>query len=167
MSKNKQTKSAFSYQSLDSSLDATNLEILKVLQEKPRLSMSELARQVGMTSPTVTERVKRLEEAGVIRGYRLEVSSAALGLPIMVFVRVRPSPGQLMKVSDLAQRIPEVTECHRITGEDCFILKVAIPSIDQLDKLLDQFLLYGSTTTSIVQSSPVPLRNPPLPQVGE
>jgi Lrp/AsnC family leucine-responsive transcriptional regulator len=110
----------------------------------------------------VTERVRRLEEAGVIQGYRLEMNPAALGLPIGAFIRIRPNPGQLPRIAELARQIPEVVECHRITGDDCFILKVHIPAMDQLDRLLDRFLLYGSTTTSIIQSSPVPPRSLPL-----
>ncbi|HEX4714523.1 MAG TPA: Lrp/AsnC family transcriptional regulator, partial [Ktedonobacteraceae bacterium] len=94
--------------------------------------MSELGRRVGMSSPAVTERVRRLEEAGVIRGYRLELNAAALGLPIAAYIRIRPNPGQLPRIAELAQQIPEVVECHRVTGEDCFILKVHIPAIDQL-----------------------------------
>ena len=100
----------------------------------------------------------------MICGYRLELNAEALGLPITAYIRIRPSPGQLSKIAELAQQIPEVVECHRVTGEDCFILKVYIPAINQLDRLLDCFLLYGSTTTTIIQSSPVPLRPPPLPE---
>lgn len=157
-------KSIFTYTSFHEEIDAVNLRILEELQRDPRLTMSELGRRVGMSSPAVTERVRRLEEAGVICGYRLELNPAALGLPITGYVRVRPSPGQLSKIAELAQQIPEVVECHRITGEDCFILKVHIPAMDQLDRLLDRFLLYGATTTSLIQSSPVPLRPPPLPE---
>src|SRR5258707_6939399 len=145
-------------------IDAINMRILEELQRDPRLTMSELGRRIGMSSPAVTERVRRLEEAGVIQGYRLEVNPAALGLPIAIYVRVRPNPGQLPKIAELARQIPEVVECHRVTCEDCFVLKVHIPAIDQLDRLLDSFLLYGSTTTTIIQSSPVPLRPPPLPE---
>ncbi|MGZ3667242.1 MAG: Lrp/AsnC family transcriptional regulator, partial [Ktedonobacterales bacterium] len=87
----------------------------------------------------------------------------ALGLPIMLYIRVRPDPGQLPKIAELARRIPEVVECHRITGEDCFILKAHIPSMDQLDQLLDRLLLFGTTTTSIVQSSPILPRPLPIP----
>src|SRR5258708_26826588 len=134
------------------------------LLQAPALTLSKLGRGVGWPPPAVTERVRRLEETGVIRGYRLELNPVALGLPITAYVRIRPNPGQLPRVAELAQQIPEVVECHRITGEDCFILKVYIPAIDQLDRLLDTFLLYGSTTTSIIQSSPVPLRPPPLPE---
>src|SRR2546423_46590 len=147
-------KRIFTYTSFNGEIDAVNLRVLEELQRDPRLSMSELGRRIGMSSPAVTERVRRLEEAGVIRGYRLELNAAALGLPITVYIRIRPSAGQLPSIAELAQQIPEVVECHRITGEDCFILKAYIPAIDQLDRLLDIFLLYGSTTTTIVQSSP-------------
>lgn len=160
-------KSAFTYISLNRELDAVNIRILEELQQNPRLTMSELGRLVGMSSPAVTERVRRLEDAGVIRGYSLDMHPAALGLPVAAYIRVRPSPGQLSKVAELAQQLPEVVECHRVTGEDCFVLKVYIPAIEQLDRLLDSFLLYGTTTTSIIQSSPVPLRPPPLPALFE
>ncbi|HZR38539.1 MAG TPA: Lrp/AsnC family transcriptional regulator [Ktedonobacteraceae bacterium] len=164
MLQNSKEKRLFAYTSIHEELDAVNIRILDELQRDPRLTMSELGRRIGMSSPAVTERVRRLEEAGVIRGYRLDVNPAALGLPIAAYIRIRPNPGQLPRVVELAQQIPEVVECHRVTGEDCFILKVYIPAIDQLDRLLDSFLLYGSTTTSIIQSSPVPLRSAPLPE---
>src|ERR1700739_135975 len=163
MSQDLREKRLFTYMSFHEEIDAVNLRVLEELQRDPRLTMSELGRRIGMSSPAVTERVRRLEEAGVIRGYRLELNPAALGLPIMAYIRIRPNPGQLPRIAELAQQIPEVVECHRVTGEDCFILKVYIPAIDQLDRLLDSFLLYGSTTTSIIQSSPGPLRPPPLP----
>jgi Lrp/AsnC family transcriptional regulator, leucine-responsive regulatory protein len=112
----------------------------------------------------VTERVRRLEETGVIQGYRLDINAAALGLTIAAYVRVRPNPGQLPRIAELARRIPEVVECHRVTGEDCFILKVYLPNLEQLDRILDSFLVYGTTTTSLIQSSPVALRSLPLPE---
>ena len=164
MSQDLREKRMFTYTSVHEEIDSVNLRVLEELQRDPRLTMSELGRRVGMSSPAVTERVRRLEEAGVIRGYRLELNPTALGLPIAAYVRIRPNPGQLPRIAELARQIPEVVECHRVTGEDCFILKVHIPAIDQLDRLLDSFLLYGSTTTSIIQSSPVPLRPPPLPE---
>jgi Lrp/AsnC family leucine-responsive transcriptional regulator len=126
--------------------------------------MTELGRRVGLSSPAVTERVRRLEEIGVIQGYSLEINPTALGLPMAAYVRIRPNPGQLPKIAELAQHIPEVVECHRVTGEDCFVLKVYLPSLDQLDRILDSFLVYGTTTTSLIQSSPVRLRPLPLPE---
>jgi Lrp/AsnC family leucine-responsive transcriptional regulator len=157
-------KPIFTYAPAEGLLDRLNKRILRELQNDPRLTMTELGRRVGLTSPAVTERVRRLEESSVIRGYRLEVDPVALGLPIAAYVRIRPNPGQLPKIADLARGIPEVVECHRVTGEDCFILKVYLPSLDQLDRILDRFLAHGSTTTSLIQSSPVPLRPPPLPE---
>jgi Lrp/AsnC family leucine-responsive transcriptional regulator len=159
-------KQIFTYTPTESLADPVNVRILAELQGDPRLTMTELGRRVGLSSPAVTERVRRLEESGVIQGYRLDLSPVALGLPIAAYVRIRPNPGQLPKIAELTQRIPEIVECHRITGEDCFIFKVCLPSIDQLDRLLDTFLLYGVTTTSLIQSSPVPLRPPPLPEMG-
>lgn len=157
-------KHLFTYMQFHQEIDRVNLRILEELQQEPRLTMSELGRRIGMSSPAVTERVRRLEETGVIQGYRLELNPVALGLPITAYVRIRPNVGQLPKIAELAQKIPEVVECHRVTGEDCFVLKVYLPAIDQLDRLLDSFLLYGSTTTTIIQSTPVPLRQPPLPE---
>ena len=97
-------------------------------------------------------------------GSRLDIDARALGYPLAAFVRVRPMPGKLPKIAELAAAMPQVAECHRITGEDCFILKVYLDSLDNLDTILDQFLAYGQTTTSIVQSTPVPLRHLPLPE---
>lgn len=153
----------FTYNPTDSMLDLTNQRLLAELQRDPRASMAELGRRIGMSAPAVTERVRRLEDTGIIQGYRLDVNPSALGLPITVYIRVRPDPGQLPKIAELARCIREVVECHRITGEDCFILKAHIPAMNQLDQLLDRLLLYGATTTSIVQSSPVPPRSLPLP----
>jgi Lrp/AsnC family transcriptional regulator, leucine-responsive regulatory protein len=144
-------------------LDAVNLRLLSELHGDPRLSMSELARRVGMSAPAVTERVQRLERAGVITGFRMEVDPAALGMPVAALVRIRPGAGQLPKIAEAARDTPEVVECHRITGEDCFFLKLHAPSIAQLEEILDRFLLFGQTTTSIVVSTPVPPRPLPLP----
>src|SRR5436305_2386611 len=146
-------------------LDDVNRRLLRELHADPRISMSALARRVAMSSPAVTERVQRLERAGVITGYRMEVDPAALGLPVAAFVRVRPSAGQLAKIAELADSLAQVSECHRITGEDCFLLKVHAPSIAELETVLDQFLLYGQTVSSIVVSTPVPPR--PLPVGGQ
>ena len=145
-------------------LDAINIQLLEQLHANPRISMSELARRAKLSAPSVTERVQRLEESGVIAGYRLDVDPKALGLPITAYIRIRPMPGQLAKVAELAQATPEVVECHRITGEDCFLLKMHIAQISGLETILDKFLAFGQTTSSIVQSSPVPLRSPPLPK---
>jgi Lrp/AsnC family leucine-responsive transcriptional regulator len=143
--------------------DRRNLDLIRHLRADPRIAVSALARKVKMSAPAVKERLQRLEEAGIILGYRLELDPAALGLPVTALVRIRPMPGQLPKIAKLAQSLPAVTECHRITGEDCFLIKIHLESLAGLDRLLDRFLAFGQTTTSILQSSPVPRRAPPLP----
>lgn len=143
--------------------DAKNLDLLRLLEKNPRAPISHLARKIGMSNPAVKERILRLEETGVLAGYRLELNPKELGYHITAFVRVRPLPGHLNKIAELAQTIRQVTECHRVTGEDCFILKVFLKEISNLDRVLDKFLAHGQTTTSIVQSSPVPPRGLPLP----
>lgn len=126
--------------------------------------MSELGRRVDMSAPAVSERVQRLERAGVIRGYRLEVDPAALGLPISAFVRVRPAPGQLPKVVDLAERLGQVSECHRITGEDCFLIKIPA-DVPSSKKHSTSSCATARPSPSIVVTTPVPDRPLPLPEV--
>lgn len=151
-------------QSSELLLDPRNLTLLRLLGESPRAGIAQLARSMGMSAPAVRERILRLTEAGVIRGYHLELDPAALGYPVCAFVRVRPAPGRLAKVIELARSLPQVVECHRVTGDDCLVLKVHIPSVNELDEVLDRFLAHGQTTTSIVQSTPVAPRSLPLPQ---
>ncbi|MFI1096082.1 Lrp/AsnC family transcriptional regulator [Streptomyces sp. NPDC020917] len=148
-------------------LDAVNLRLLAELADDPRLSMSALARRVGMSAPAVTERIRRLQEAGVISGFRIVVEPAALGLPVSAFVRIRPGPGQLPRLTAVAASHPQISECHRITGEDCLLARVHAPTVAQLESVLDDLLLYGQTTTSIVVATPVAPRNLPLPPLPE
>jgi Lrp/AsnC family leucine-responsive transcriptional regulator len=144
-------------------LDEINLRLLAELRADPRVSMAALARRTGMSAPAVTERVRRLEREGVIVGYRLDIDPAAVGLPVTAFARIRPMPGSLPKIAELAAELPQVTECYRITGEDCFLIKLHAATIEAIEAVLDRFLVYGNTTTSIVVSTPVPRRPPPLP----
>jgi Lrp/AsnC family transcriptional regulator, leucine-responsive regulatory protein len=154
------TRDADAYES--NLLDEVNLRILAELQAEGRVGMAELGRRVGLSAPAVSERVQRLERAGVITGYRAELEPTALGYPISAVVRIRPSPGQLPRIPVIAQETPEVGECHRITGEDCYLLRLHLRSIDELEEILDRFTPHGLTTTSIVHSTPVPRRGPPL-----
>jgi Lrp/AsnC family leucine-responsive transcriptional regulator len=143
-------------------LDPINRRLLQELQADARLTMAELGRRVSLSAPAVAERVQRLERAGVIAGYRAEIDPKAVGYPIGAIVRVRPSTRQLHRIPELARQIPEVVECHRITGEDCFFLKLHLRSMDDLEPILDRLIVYGQTTTSIVHSSPVASRPLPL-----
>jgi Lrp/AsnC family transcriptional regulator, leucine-responsive regulatory protein len=151
-----------SYSSNSTSLDATDRKIIGELAEDGRISNAELGRRVNLSSPAVAERVRRLERAGVITGYRAELDPRMLGYSLTAIVRVKPAPGQLPRIPELAAEIPQVSECHRITGEDCFYIKVYLRSIDELSALLDRFLAYGETTTSIVNASPIARRDPPI-----
>ncbi len=139
-------------------IDPVNRRILAELADDVRLSTADLARRIGMSAPSVRERVRRLEEAGVIRGYRLDIDPAALGVPVAAWVRVRPGPGQLPKIAALAERTPQVSQCYRVSGEDCFLMLIHVPTIGDLEVLLDQFLIHGQTTSSFVVATPVPPR---------
>jgi Lrp/AsnC family leucine-responsive transcriptional regulator len=143
---------------VDNGLDGTNRLLLSELQQDARLSIAELGRRVGLSSPAVAERVQRLESDGVIRAYRAELSPRSLGYALSAVLRIRPSPRELQKVALLAQDTPEVTECHRITGEDCYFMTLHVRDVEHLEEVIDRFVPYGQTTTSIVQSSPVPRR---------
>jgi Lrp/AsnC family leucine-responsive transcriptional regulator len=139
-------------------IDETNRRILRELQEDGRLSVAELGRRVGLSSPAVAERLQRLERDGVIAGYRAEVDPRAVGLSLSAVIRIRPAPGQLENVAELAKRTAEVVECRRITGEDCYIATAHVRDVEHLEEVIDHFVALGQTTTSIVQSSPVPRR---------
>ena len=142
----------------DSVLDAVNLRLIGELQAGARLSLAELGRRVGLSAPAVTDRLQRLRDAGVIIGYRTEVDPRALGFALSVVLRVRPAPRQLAKVSEIARKSAEVVECHRITGEDCFFMKLHVRDVEHLEEVIDRFVAFGQTTTSIIQSSPVAAR---------
>jgi Lrp/AsnC family transcriptional regulator, leucine-responsive regulatory protein len=136
-------------------LDGTDRRLLRELQENSRLSLAELGRRVNLSSPAVAERLQRLERTGVITGYRADVDPKALGYPIAAFVRIRPTTRQLHKIPELAREVPEVVECHRVTGEDCFVLKLHLRAMDDLEDILDRFIVLGQTTTSIIHSTPI------------
>lgn len=148
-------------------LDPTDIRILEALVENARVSTAELARSVGLSSPSVAERIRRLEEAGVITGYSATVSVAAIGRPISAWLRIRPVPGALEKVAEILRSIPEIVECDRITGEDCFLARASLKSIAEMEAMIDRIIPYAMTNTSIIQSSPVARRLPPLDTPAE
>jgi Lrp/AsnC family leucine-responsive transcriptional regulator len=142
----------------DGLLDATNLLLLAKLQDNARRSLAELGREVGLSAPAVAERVRRLESEGVIRGYHADVDPRRLGYTLGVALRVRPAPRQLAEVAALARDSYEVIECHRVTGDDCYLITAYVRDVEHLERLIDSFAAYGQTTTSIMQSAPVPRR---------
>jgi Lrp/AsnC family leucine-responsive transcriptional regulator len=139
-------------------LDPTNLRLLGELQADARLSLAELGRRVGLSSPAVADRLGRLERDGVIRGYHADIDPRALGYALSAVIRIRPAPRQIGEVARVARETPEVVECSRITGDDCFVMRAHVRDVDHLEEVIDRFTLFGQTTTSIVQSSPVPGR---------
>lgn len=147
-------------------LDPVDRAILAALSDDARVTMAELARAVGLSAPSVAERVRRLEEAGVITGYRAVVSPSALGLPIAAWLRIRPVPGELERVAGIIRDIPEIVECDRVTGEDCFLARAHLRSLADLERVIDRIIPYAMTNTSVIQSSPVPPRLPPLRGAG-
>jgi Lrp/AsnC family leucine-responsive transcriptional regulator len=148
-------------------LDAVDVAILRALGEDARMSIADLARTVALSAPSVAERVRRLEECGIVEGYEARVSPARLGLPLAAYLRVRPMPGQLRKVAELLAGLPAIVECDRVTGEDCFIAKAHVRSVAELEQVIDKLLGHAMTNTSIVQSTPIPRRLPPLPAADE
>jgi Lrp/AsnC family transcriptional regulator, leucine-responsive regulatory protein len=139
-------------------LDVTDARLLAELQADARLTLAELGRRVGLSSPAVAERIGRLERGGVIRGYHAAVAPRALGYALSAVIRIRPAPRRIADVARVAQDTPEVVQCDRITGDDCFVLRAHVRDVDHLEEVIDRFTVFGQTTTSIVQSSPVPVR---------
>ncbi len=136
-------------------LDDVGWQILTALQDNGRLSFAELGRRVNLSLPAVAERVRRMEEAGVITGYHAAVDMDKLGLSISAFIRVSTSQEGCARVMALAAERPEIRECHRVTGTDSYIMKVAVSSIAHLEALIDRLMPLGPFATSIVLSSPV------------
>jgi Lrp/AsnC family leucine-responsive transcriptional regulator len=149
-------------------LDALDARILSVLGTDARTSIAELARIVGLSPPSAAERVRRLEETGAIEGYTVVIAPRAVGLPIAAWMRVRPMPGELKTVADILRQLPEIVECDRVTGEDCFVARAHLKSIEDLERLIDQIIPHAMTTTSIIQSTLVKRRPPPVvSNIGE
>jgi Lrp/AsnC family leucine-responsive transcriptional regulator len=136
-------------------LDETGWAILRELQRDARITFSELGRRVAMTPPAVADRVRRLEEAGIVRGYRVELDTEVLGLPVLAFMRITTTGALCAALGEEIEGFPEVLECHRVTGEEAYLAKVAVRSVAHLQDLIDRLMPYGETITSIVLSSPV------------
>jgi Lrp/AsnC family leucine-responsive transcriptional regulator len=146
----------------DRDIDAVDVELLRRLEGDGRMSIADLARALGMAPPSVAERLKRLAEAGVIRRFTVEIDPAALGYALAAYIRIRPTTGQVATVAKLLQELPEIVECDRITGDDCFVARAHLRSVEALERLIDRIVPFAQTNTSIIQSSPVGRRLPPL-----
>ena len=138
-----------------STVDRTDRRILAELQSDGRLSLAELGRRVGLSSPAVADRLSRLRRDGVITGVHARVDPRALGLALSAVIRIRPAPGLLRNVAALAVETPEVVECLRVTGDDCYVMRAHVRDVLHLEEVLDRFAVLGQTTTAVVQSAPV------------
>ena len=141
-------------------LDPTDVAIIEVLQEDGRIAISELGRRIGLSQPATSERVKRLEERGIITGYAAKINPAALGLRMMVVIRLRTTHEHIQSCLKQFSEMPHVMEVLRLTGEDCFILKVFVPSPQELETIVDAVARHGAVTTSLV------LRSEPSKPIG-
>lgn len=140
---------------METQIDGINWKILSELQKDARITFAELGRRVGLTTPAVIERVRKLEDVGIITGYRAEIDAAKIGLPITAFIRMSITGVDYSHIIKTVSESREVLECHRGTGGDSFIIKVAVADVGHLQTLIDKLTPYGITTTSIVLSSPV------------
>ena len=143
-------------------LDDLDRRLLDILSLNARISLKELAQEAGLSSPSTADRLRRLEDRGVITGFTIAINPAALGYTLQAVVRVRPMPGMLHIVEKIIQETPEFVECDKVTGDDCFIAKLLVRDMEQLDAILDRIAEKSQTNTSIVKSSPVKRRLPPL-----
>ena len=152
---------------MDTAPDDIERRILTELQENARITFTELGKRVGLTAPAAAERVRRLEESGVVAAFRAHLDPARIGYPITAFVRWTSSGPDCARLGEVARDIPEIVECHRITGETSYILKVVARSVQHLESLLDRLIPHGSTITSVVLSSPVVHRTLVPPESAE
>jgi len=143
---------------LDYELDRVDWQILQLLQENGRISYAEIGRTVGLSAPAAIERIRRLEEADLIEGYHAHINPAKVGLHVLAFVRVSVPREKYPKFTILVNQLPQVIECHHVTGVEAFILKVAVGSVEELETLVGKVGQYGATMTSVVLSSPVKRR---------
>ena len=143
-------------------LDAIDRALLRLLAEDGRTAIADLAREVGLSAPSTAERLRRLETQGVIGRFTIEIDPRALGYTMQAIVRVRPLPGQLHLVEEALRRIPEFVECDKVTGEDCFVCRLYLRSIEDLDGILSKVADRAETNSAIVKSTPIARRLPPL-----
>jgi len=141
-------------------LDPTDMLIVEIMQADGRISVSELGRKVGLSQPAASERLKRLEERGIIEGYGARVNAAALGLGMMAVIRLRTTHEHIRACLKQFSEMPQIVEVLRLTGEDCFVLKALVPSPSELEIIVDSIARYGAVTTSLV------LRGEPMKPIG-
>ncbi|UNZ52003.1 MULTISPECIES: Lrp/AsnC family transcriptional regulator [Agrobacterium] len=140
--------------------DEIDARLLTKLSENARLSNAELARQVGLSAPSVAERVRRLEDRGVITGYGARVDPSKLGLALTIMIRARPLPGEMKNMIEALRDTPEIVRCDRVSGDDCFVAIAHVRDVKQMEAVIDRIVPYGATNSAIVQSAPFEPRLP-------
>ncbi|MEW9525055.1 Lrp/AsnC family transcriptional regulator [Agrobacterium radiobacter] len=140
--------------------DEIDARLLTKLSENARLSNAELARQVGLSAPSVAERVRRLEDRGVITGYGARVDPGKLGLALTIMIRARPLPGEMKNMIEALRDTPEIVRCDRVSGDDCFVAIAHVRDVKQMEAVIDRIVPYGATNSAIVQSAPFEPRLP-------
>ncbi|OED00178.1 MULTISPECIES: Lrp/AsnC family transcriptional regulator [unclassified Rhizobium] len=143
-------------------LDEIDQRMLESLARNARISLKELAEAAGLSSPSAAERLRRLEERGIISAFTVDIAPEAIGYPLQAIVRIRPLPGQLHVVERIIQETPEFIECDKVTGDDCFIGRLVVRSMSELDGILDKITERAETNTSMIKATPVKRRLPPL-----
>ncbi|MFL6576461.1 MAG: Lrp/AsnC family transcriptional regulator [Povalibacter sp.] len=148
-------------------IDTIDQRMIEILKVDARVSLKDLSERVGLSSPSTSERLRRLEERGIIRAFTVDLDPQALGYTLQAIARIRPLPGKLQSVQKLLQEIPECCECDKVTGDDCFIARICVRSIEDLDGILDRIADKAETSTAIVKSQPIRRRPPPFPSEAE
>lgn len=136
-------------------LDIYGRRLLEELQVNARLSVAELGRRIGLSPTATSERLKQMEEVGILRGYTVQIDQEALGLEVMAFIRMSCGGQNYHRLLEYVQTLEEVRECHHLTGGDDFLLKVTTTNMADLEALIEALLPYGNPVTSLVLSSPV------------
>ncbi|WP_334188294.1 Lrp/AsnC family transcriptional regulator [Noviherbaspirillum sp.] len=145
-------------------MDRIDWRIIDALQRDARMTNTDIGKAVGLSPPAVTARIRALEDSGVIEGYGARINASALGMEITAIIRLRTSHEKIAQCLKAFERIPEILEAHRITGEDCFIVKATFARMPALEAVVDDLAKFGSVTTSLVLASykPKPLVQPIL-----
>lgn len=143
-------------------IDAIDQRLVEALARNARISLKELAQEAGLSSPSAAERLRRLEERGILNAFTVDIDLTAIGYPLQAIVRIRPLPGMLHIVERLIQDTPQFIECDKVTGDDCFFARLVVRSMSELDTILDRIVERAETNTSMVKATPVKRRLPPL-----
>lgn len=151
----KKEKASGSLRSEESGLDSIDAAILRELCADARIARAELSRRVGLSAPSVADRVRRLEDVGIVTGYGARIDPARLGYGMTILIRARPLPGEMTNMIEAIQETPQIVACDRVSGEDCFVARAHVRNVAEMEAVIDRIVPFGATNSSIVQSSPV------------